>query len=63
MYVQFTKYIVSQHYNIIILVYQVPPIDTNSDDGIVLNKDEENNSVTFKNVNFTYPARPDVEVI
>ena len=44
-----------------LLLLQQPPIDSNSNEGVVPDKDDVT-SVHFKDVNFTYPARPDMQV-
>ena len=41
---------------------QIPPIDSSSDEGRTLSPDEFTPVVELKNVDFTYPSRPDVQV-
>ena len=40
---------------------QVPPIDSSSDEGLI--PDKLNPTIKFQDVCFSYPARPDVQVM
>ena len=41
---------------------QIPPIDSSSEEGRTLSPEEFTPVVELKNVDFTYPSRPDVQV-
>lgn len=43
------------------VIDRIPKIDSMSNEGKVLNFGVEGN-IVFKNVNFSYPSRPDVQV-
>ena len=55
-------YPVSIIYLIFVLFQQIPPIDSSSDEGRTLSAEEFIPVVELKNVDFTYPSRPDVQV-
>lgn len=48
-------------FNILEVIKRTPLIDTKEGEGITLDKME--GTITFKNVTFSYPSRPDVDVI
>lgn len=41
---------------------KVPPIDSSSTDGIVLDDNSFKGDVAFENIEFVYPSRPDIKV-
>ncbi|XP_033762473.1 LOW QUALITY PROTEIN: ATP-dependent translocase ABCB1-like [Pecten maximus] len=49
--------------HIFTLLDRVPSIDSESDDGVKPNDEHFTSKVTFKNVQFRYPTRPDIQVL
>ncbi len=49
--------------NLFSTIDRIPSIDSNSSDGIKLNKSAVKGRLEFKNLKFHYPARPDVQVL
>ena len=45
-----------------LLIYKVPPIDSSSTEGEVLDDSSFKGNVTFSNIEFFYPSRPDIKV-
>ena len=43
-------------------VMKIPPIDSSSADGEVLDHSSFKGNILFKNIEFSYPSRPDIKV-
>ena len=45
-----------------LFLHKVPPIDSSSTEGEVLDDSSFKGNVTFSNIEFSYPSRPDIKV-
>lgn len=50
-------------YKVFQIIDRVPPIDSSSTDGIVLDDNSFKGDVAFENIEFVYPSRPDIKIL
>ncbi|XP_015773938.1 PREDICTED: multidrug resistance protein 1-like [Acropora digitifera] len=50
-------------YKVFQIIDRVPPIDSSSTDGIVLDDKSFKGDVAFENIEFVYPSRPDIKIL
>ncbi|XP_068702225.1 ATP-dependent translocase ABCB1-like [Montipora foliosa] len=50
-------------YKVFQIIDRVPPIDSNSAEGVVLDDSSFQGNVAFNNIEFVYPSRPDIQIL
>ncbi|KAJ7379512.1 ABC transporter B member 11 [Desmophyllum pertusum] len=50
-------------YQVFLIIDRVPPIDSSSTDGVVLDHDSFKGNINFNNIELFYPSRPDIKIL
>ncbi|CAH3192815.1 unnamed protein product [Porites evermanni] len=50
-------------YKVFLIIDRVPPFDSSSTEGTVIEHESFKGNITFNNIEFSYPSRPDVKIL
>ncbi|CAH3028476.1 unnamed protein product, partial [Porites evermanni] len=50
-------------YKVFLIIDRVPPFDSSSTEGTVIEHESFKGDITFNNIEFSYPSRPDVKIL